>query len=361
MKAFGSFDKIAALAAALGLAACAPEGGETAGPAEIVAALPIAHTNNAVAAVSHGGVTTVYSFNGLRAGKTWRDVSKMAFACDLSETSCRRIADVPVGEGRLASVAVALDGTIFLFGGYSVAEDGTEVSTPEVFQFDPESETYQRRADIPVPVDDSVAFAYAGRYVYLVSGWHDDGNVSLVQVYDTREDRWFRATDYPGAPVFGHAGGAVENKVVIADGVAVIGEKDGHRRFGAVDEVWLGEIDNADPATIVWRRLPPHPGKPRYRMAASGDAARRRVVFLGGAENPYNYDGIGYDDIPSEPTDSVFAFDFKADAWRALGPRGTETMDHRGLIIAEGAYLTAGGLDADRAVLPAVISQPSPK
>ncbi|MFQ5564395.1 MAG: Kelch repeat-containing protein [Parvularculaceae bacterium] len=351
-----------AACAVLATSACAPIGDEKTAPARVVAALPVAHANNAVAAVSREEKTTLYSFNGLRAGKTWRDISRMAFACTLPDGACRRIADVPVERGRLASVAVALDGKIFVFGGYTVAEDGTEVSTPEVFQFNPDTEKYLRRADMPVPVDDAVAFPYASRYVYLVSGWHDDGNVSLVQVYDAMEDRWFRASDYPGAPVFGHAGGAVGNKFVVADGVAVIGEKDGRRQFGAVDEAWLGEIDPDDPAAIAWRRQPPHPGRPLYRMAAAGDAGHGRIVFLGGADNPYNYNGMGYDGVPATPSDRVFAFDLEADTWRSLGRRELPTMDHRGLIIAaDGAYVTAGGLDGDRTVMASVISKPAPK
>ena len=40
---------------------------------------------------------------------------------------------------------------------------------------------------MPVPVDDSVALSYKERYIYLISGWHNDGNVNLVQVYDTKK------------------------------------------------------------------------------------------------------------------------------------------------------------------------------
>lgn len=355
----------------LALTACSPPGNESGAVASVIAELPVAHTNNAVAAIAHNGGATLFSFNGLRAGKTYQDASQMAFSCDVSRGeialgACRRIADVPVEQGRLASAAVGLGGKVFLFGGYTVAEDGSEVSTPEVFLFDPVSEDYTRRVDMPVPVDDAVAFAYADRYIYLVSGWHDDGNVNLVQVYDVDEDRWFRANDYPGAPVFGHAGGAVGRRFVIADGVAVIGMKDGRRQFGAVDEAWLGEIDADDPAKILWRRLPPHGADsgadgPLYRMAAVGDEKRALVVFAGGADNPYNYDGIGYDGVPAQPSDKIFAYDLDAEKWRALG-RGAASMDHRGLLILEDeSYVTIGGLDSALAVLNTVISRPAMK
>ena len=314
--------------------------------------LPNPHANNAVAAARDAdGVLSFYSFNGLTAGKTWNATSHNAFACKADESGCREIVPVPVDDGRLASVAVTLRNKVFLFGGYTVAEDNSEISTPEVFAFDPVSENYTRVSDMPTPVDDMVAFSYLDRYIYLVSGWHNDGNVSLVQVYDVEEDAWFSATDYPGAPVFGHAGGAVGNKFLIADGVAVIGVKEGRRQFGAVDEIWLGEIDPSNPAEISWQSLPAHPGVPLYRMAAGGDENANRIVFVGGGDNPYNYTGIGYDGVPSKPSDKIFAFDLTAETWIDLGTHDRATMDHRGLLFRDGAVCTLGGLDEALAVI----------
>lgn len=324
-----------------------------AGPlqAETSAELPHAHANNAVAVVPRNDGATFYSFNGLRSGKTHADASKDAFACHLPEGRCESIPGPPVAEGRLASVAVFLHDRVFLFGGYTVAEDGNEVSTPEVFSFNPKTGIYRRRADMPTPVDDAVAFHHANRYIYLISGWHDDGNVSLVQVFDTWEDLWFEATAYPGAPVFGHAGGAVDGTFVIADGVAVIGEENGRRVFGAVDEAWLGEIDPEDPSLIVWNRLPPHPFGPLYRMAATGDEAQDRIVFYGGSDNPYNYNAIGYDGVRAQASDVLFAYDIEKGKWLELGRSGRPTMDHRGLMIWDGAYWTLGGMNTQGEVI----------
>ncbi len=313
--------------------------------------LPEPHANNAVAlATLDDGEEVIYSFYGLKSGKTHTDVSRSAYRCALAERRCEEITPPPVDEGRLAGVAVFLNDRVFIFGGYTVAVDGAEVSTPEVFALDPETNAYQRRADMPTPVDDAVAFAYANRYIYLVSGWHNDGNVSNVQVFDTQEDRWFEATAYPGAPVFGHAGGAVGGKFLIADGVAVVGVKDGRRQFGEVGEVWIGEIDPGDPTVISWRAAPPHPFGPLYRMAAAGDPEHNRVVFAGGGDNPYNYNGVGYDGVHAKPSDVVFAFDLETEEWRDIGRLSPPRMDLRGLMIgADGAYI-AGGMDADLSV-----------
>jgi N-acetylneuraminic acid mutarotase len=322
--------------------------------------LPAPVSNNAVALARGPDGPALYSFLGLGAGKTWRDIRRQAAACSLRTERCVALADVPVAQGRLAATAATVGGEVYLFGGYSVAADGTETSNPETLIFDPLTGRWRLGAPIPVPVDDSVALAHGDRYVYLVSGWHDDGNVSRVQVYDSRADRWFEATPYPGAPVFGHAGGIAGDRLVIADGVAVLGRTpEGHRRYGLVDEAWQGEIDPADPAKIAWTRLPPHPGRPAYRMAAAGDGAR--VLFAGGSENPYNYNGLGYDGKPSAPSARLFAYDLDARRWIAYPDKALASMDHRGMIAVGGKLYVLGGMVAGQAVTDRVQVMAAPR
>jgi len=325
-------------------------------------ALPIAHTNNAVAIANGKFGPALYSFLGLRAGKTFTDTSKMAFACPLDPTSakpaashCRRLADVPVPEGRLASVAVTINNNIYLFGGYSVDEKGNEVSTAETLRFNPIKEQWTYMLAMPTPVDDTVAFTYKNRYIYLVSGWHNDGNVSLVQVFDTQGNIWFRATDYPGTPVFGHAGGAANGKIMVTDGVAVIGVKDGKRQYGLIDESWFGIIDPEDPAIITWEKHPPHPAAPHYRMAAIGKTQRGKtgqnlIIFAGGSDNAYNYNGIGYNGEPSKPSDKIFAFDTDQKKWLSLGRLPTASMDHRSLLKQGDDFFIIGGMRENQSV-----------
>lgn len=312
--------------------------------------LPIPMSNNAVALAEGLDGPTLYSFNGLKSGKTWQDTSNAAFACIVSIKDCEEIASVPVSEGRLASSAITVGDKIYLFGGYTVAENGDEVSTPEVFAFDPTTKKYKRLADMPTPVDDMVVLPYKNRYIYLVSGWHDEGNVGLVQLYDVEFDTWSLATEFPGKPVFGHAGGLANHSMIITDGVAVAGLVDGKRKFAAAPFAWRGDIDPGDPQRITWRAVEAHPGGPRYRMAATGDGDRGMILFAGGGDNPYNYDGIGYDGVPAKPTDRVFGYDLKADQWTELSKLAAPSMDHRGLVKSGDNYYIMGGMDGDQAV-----------
>jgi len=351
---------LALLAAlAVSLSACAEKGSRPStsrGSDEAWAHLPEPVTNNAVAAAEVDGRTIAYSFAGLHASKTWEDVTADAYACDLEARECRGIAGLPDGIGRLASVAATVENRIHIFGGYTVAEDGTEHSTPDVWIFDPVSETYARAADMPVPVDDSVAFVLDDRYVYLVSGWHETDNVDLVQVYDSAEDRWFQATAFPGDPVFGHAGGIVGRDMVVCGGAAVVPpETEGGRRsFVHSNACWHGEIDASDPSVIAWSEFPGHQGPARYRAAAAGSARTGMVYFSGGTDNPYNYNGIGYDGEPSRPLDSVMyprELSPGAEWGFDIGYATFGTMDHRGLIEWNGAFFTLGGMNDEQEVI----------
>ncbi|HAQ34172.1 MAG: galactose oxidase [Maricaulis sp.] len=345
------------------LAACSPGTGSapvtvTDLPPGTHARLPEPVSNNAVAAIEVDGQVMAYSFAGLHEGKTWADVTADAYACNMDLRTCREMPGLPDGIGRLASVAVAVDGAIWIFGGYTVAEDGSERSTPEAWRFDPRDERYTRVADMPVPVDDAVALPYGDRYVILVSGWHDTDNVADVQVYDTVQDIWFAATPWPGRPVFGHAGGIVANRLLVCGGVEVVPpETEGGRRsFRRYDVCWSGTVDPQAPWQIDWRVAPNHPGPMPYRAAATGDPARGTVLFAGGTDTPYNYNGEGYDGSPAAPLDMVmYPVNLAApreEAWRmVMRTPGSGTMDHRGLVPWQGCYYTIGGMNGDREVI----------
>lgn len=317
-------------------------------------ALPEPISNNAVAVAVGPDGPTLYSFNGLKAGKTWKDTSNAAFACVIATQSCKTIASVPVPEGRLASSVVTVAGKIFIFGGYSVAANGDELSTPDVFAFDPATGCYEQMADMPTPVDDALAVPYQNRFIYLISGWHDEGNVSIVQMFDTLTNAWTEATPFPGTPVFGHAGGISGDSIIASDGVASI-FADGKRKFVAAKLTWRGDIDPKKPTQITWRVVDAHGGPAQYRMAAIGDEAGQRIVFAGGGDNPYNYDGIGYDGVPAKPSGGFFAYDLRADKWIELGRLAEPSMDHRGLAKVGQDYFVAGGMDAEQKVTSRII------
>jgi N-acetylneuraminic acid mutarotase len=323
---------------------------------EPLASLPLPTTNNAVASVTVPAGAFMFTFMGLGAGKGIHDVHARAHVSGPGMDGWVSLPDVPGEGGRLAAAAATVRGRIHVFGGYTVAQDGAERSTPQVWALDVGSGAYVERAAMPVPVDDTVALVYRDRYVYLISGWHDAANVDDVQVYDAIGDVWQSATRWPGTPVFGHAGGIVGDQLVVCDGVKASVSANGARKFSRSDECWVGTIGTDDITQIEWRPLAPHPGAPRYRIAGTGDAVSRRYVFAGGSEIPYNYDGIGYDGRPAEPADVVLTLDAGTLEWREAGRLDVATMDHRALVQDGDRLVIIGGMRAARRVTSDVIA-----
>jgi hypothetical protein len=92
-----------------------------------------------------------------------------------------------------------------------------------------------------------------------------------------------------------------------------------------------------------------------YRMAAAGSSRLGMIVFAGGSDNPYNFNGVGYDGEPSAASARVFAYDLEGDAWQEFGELPQATMDHRGLLEIGDEFLILGGMREGQAVSPGVI------
>ena len=334
------------LCAAMGLALCGPLF------AAELPALPEPVSNNAVAKVDTDQGSYFLSFMGLGAGKTHLDIHNKVWALKLGSNAWHNKAPVPAStqlSGRLAATAVGVGKYAYVFGGYTVAGDNTELSVPDAYRYDVEKDQYQRLANMPVPVDDSVALNYNDQYIYLISGWHNDGNVNLVQVYDIAKDSWSQASPFLGDAVFGHAGAIKDNLMIICDGVKTVAFADKHRGFAAKAQCLKGVIDPQDPREISWHSLAHPTGKAHYRMAAG--TINGNLVFIGGSPNPYNYNGIGYNGKPSSPSSQVWRFDIPSNRWQRMEHAEKATMDHRGLLAHEGTAYRIGGIGEKQKVL----------
>jgi N-acetylneuraminic acid mutarotase len=317
---------------------------------ESLAQLPKAMSNNAVSLLVDGDGYRLVSALGLAEGKSWKDSSSESWQYKSSSDSWRQMQNVPGLHGRLAASAMTVGGKVYLFGGYTVAEDGSEASTAEVYVLNSASGAWSEFSHMPVATEDAVLLSYQDRYVYLVSGWHDLGNINLVQVLDTETASWSQATPYPGAAVFGHAGAIAGANMVVCDGVRIKYPSDATaRQFLSSTECWMGQIDSQNYRRIVWQSLPPHPGPARYRMASGSDDSGR-IWFVGGSDNPYNFDGMGYNSVPSEPLGNVFSYKPAEEKWQCHGRLSVATMDHRGLPWHDGWFYLIGGMRAGQKV-----------
>ncbi|QIZ76714.1 Kelch repeat-containing protein [Ferrimonas lipolytica] len=312
--------------------------------------LPQAVSNNAVASVIVDGQQHLLSFNGIGAGKTDKDVHANGFGLIVGQNEWQALPPLPGSQqGRLASVAVGIGEFAYLFGGYTVEPDHSEVSLPDVFRYHPGIGKFQRLASMPVPVDDAVAIPFSNRYIYLISGWHNDGNVNLVQLYDTENDSWQQASPFPGLPIFGGSGAIIGQSMVVCDGVKVDYHPERRRSFSDEAACYKGVINGDDPRRIDWRTIAHPDGDSHYRMAAIASPDNTELWFIGGSDNPYNYNGIGYNKVPAQPSARVARYQLDNNQW-LLSSSAEAVMDLRGAVVVNQQVYFLGGMLADQIV-----------
>jgi N-acetylneuraminic acid mutarotase len=320
--------------------------------------LPVPLSNNAVAISHDGGKTRIFSFMGIGPAKTWKAITTSAYEMDPGSGNWTEKRPVPGVAGRLAASAIAIHDQVFIFGGYIVDSQGGEATVSDLNVFVPFEDRYYRGKDIPVPVDDAVVGLFHDRYIFLIGGWSTSKGEAVrnVQIYDTDKDIWMQGTPIPGTPVFGHAGGIVDDTIVYVDG-ARRNPNSADPKFVASSECWMGKIPNAKKADITkieWTKVPAHPGNARYHIAAGAgpsDQGATRIYFSGGTENPYNYNGIGYDGQPAEPSPVTFAFNVRGGGWETINENTPgPTMDHRGLLVTNRGLVIVGGMEKGQQV-----------
>jgi N-acetylneuraminic acid mutarotase len=320
--------------------------------------LPVPVSNNAVAISHDGGKNRIFSFMGIGPKKTWNAITTRAFELDPGNGEWMEKRPVPGVAGRLAASAIAIHDQVFIFGGYIVDSGGEETTVSDLNVYVPFEDRYYRGKDIPVPVDDAVVGLFHDRYIFLIGGWATSKREAVrnVQIYDTDKDVWMQGTPIPGIPVFGHAGGIVGDTIVYVDG-ARRNPNGADPKFVASTECWMGKIPNAKKADITkieWTRLPEHPGNARYRIAAgagSWEEGATKIYFSGGTDNPYDYNGIGYNGQPAEPSPATFAFNTHSGGWEMVDENTPDaTMDHRGLLVTDRGLVMVGGMEKGQRV-----------
>jgi len=328
--------------------------------AEDLAPLPSPLTNNAVTDVRINGQVLVYSFMGLGPERKWNSVSNAAYALNLKYNKWTTIRSSP-GSGRLGATAASAQQQIFLVGGFVPDQSGLQAVVPDLTIYDPVGLRWYRGPDLPTPVRDAVSGVSRDRYIYVIGGLARNGPTNAVQIYDVQDRHWLEATPFPGMPVFGHAGTVVGDTIIYVDGAKK--NPAGNRPpYIPSDECWMGRLDRHDPRKIQWSKLPPHPGAARYRIAAGGSDRDMKAYFAGGSEAIYDYNGIGLDGKPAEPSPVVFAYNLRNNAWETIQPNATNpTMDHHGLTATSDGLIVVGGMAAGPKVIANTVVLPKGK
>ncbi|HEY1801193.1 MAG TPA: kelch repeat-containing protein [Terriglobales bacterium] len=303
--------------------------------------LPTAVSNNAIASMKVHGDLYIFSLMGIGEKRSWDAVSNAAYIFDNDTGGWAPIHGVPGTTGRIAAMAAAENGRVYLAGGAVVDAQGGVTPVPDLNIYAQDAEEWLRGADLPVGVANAVIGSYRERYIYVIGGRSRSGPINDVQMYDLSNNTWQSATPTPGAPVFGQAGAILDDTIVVVDGAT--------SATGDISNAcWIGKIDRKNPLKISWSKLPPHPGQPGFNIAAGGWQRDNKIYFLGGTPVVTNYKGEGADGKIPQPSPMSFALNLKSKAWEVVNPNVPQvTMDNHVLIPTEQGLVLIGGTEAD--------------
>ncbi len=264
-------------------AAVSPQATPQSGPWTPLADYPMAVFNNAVAYDDATG--KVYSVAGLV-----KDAGEIAngYVYDPAGRTWRPIADLP--RATEAPTAVSLNGTLYVIGGWDVRSGELLSAFGSVYAYDPATNTWSHRADLPEQVGGARAVALGGR-VYVIGGSSDGvSGSSAVFRYDPTRNTWTQVADYP-VPVAANGCAAINGQVVCAGGFSSNGNP-------------TRTTYRYDPGTDSWSRGADMPYDD-WGMTYSGAGGKLQVAG-------------GITDANSDATNQAAQYDPVGDTWSAL-------------------------------------------
>jgi len=186
----------------------------------------------------------------------------------------RKSSDMPTPRRALASCV--LNGLIYTISGWGAP-------SPAVEAYDPATDTWARKADIPTPRAFSTAGVVDGK-IYVMGGAQGPPypGFSAVEEYDPATDTWTRKTDMP-TPRSTMGGSVVDGKIYVIGGYVP----------GVVSTVEV-----YDPAMDTWTKKADMP-TPRYALSTS--VVDGKIYAIGG--------GTG------QPLTTMEVYDPATDTW----------------------------------------------
>ncbi len=191
----------------------------------------------------------------------FRRVLRGMWAYDPDANSWHRVASMP--ERRAAHKLVSLDGKLYAIG-------GREPNDTPLWSYDPVANRWDT-SHAPLPTGrEHLATAVAGGMLYVIGGRkRDHVNLATVEAYDPQTDTWTRKADLP-SPRGGHAAATLGGHIHVAGGEDI----DAGEVFA---EQWI-----YDPDADHWRPAPPIPTA-RHGVDSAASAGKWYVVGGGTA------------------------------------------------------------------------------
>ena len=249
----------------------------------------------------------------------------------LSTAQWTRKADMPTARSDFSTSVV--DGKIFAIGGQIRVEKDEfgDLTLSKVEMYDPETDTWERRTDMPTPrsaVSTSVVegkiFAIGGEQVKKMEsdkGWYTIKTLPTVETYDPATDTWTQKADMP-TPRSYLSTSVVEGKIFAIGGVPRTHELPR-----------LETVEVYDPATDTWEKV----GDINHaRSCAAIGVVSGEIYAMGGrglSQTPY--------------LSSVEAFNPKTNQWQEITEMPSPKTSHTASVI-NGKIYVIGGLRSGR-------------
>ena len=182
-----------------------------------------------------------------RAGAQVSNVTSVSVALENAAKQWMPRTDMPTARFNFGTSIV--DGKVFVIGGEVDQFGDTAVATVEMY--DPKTDTWEQRADMPTAragvstlVVDGKIYALGGgerQKIQVGRAWRNSGKLlPTIEMYDPVTDTWIQKADMP-VPRSSNSTCIVDGKIYIIGGVAA------NRKQGRLDSV-----DIYDPATDTW-------------------------------------------------------------------------------------------------------------
>ncbi len=176
------------------------------------------------------------------------------------------------------ATAIQVAGKIFVIGGAQVTPLTQErISISSVEEYDPQANTWAKKAEMPTPRFALSASVINGM-IYVIGGMISTFQMvtpeyatQAVEVYDPQTDTWTKKADLP-APRAGAAAAALNGKIYV---------------FGGTDidyETATSTIFEYDPNSDTWTT---RPDMPFNRLGLSASVINGKVYIIGGSADNF--------------------------------------------------------------------------
>lgn len=312
----------------------------------VLSDMPVPTSNNALCEAIVNGDKYVYSFGGITDSLTPSDIHQRVFKYSVLDDQWTEQYPLPDSMGKIGSAASFVNNRIYIMGGYHVDTNLNEYSSDRVHIYNPFLDTFEvNGSPIPTPIDDHVQAVWRDSLIYVITGWSNNSNVPLVQIYNPYFNSWEAGTEVPDDNTFKAFGAS---GYILGDTIYYHGGVSGSPGFEAQSYLRKGVIDPNDPTQISWEMVSEPGGGDNYRMACSGHG--KTIFFVGGAQIAYNFDALSYSNgTQVYPNRRIMKYNSGSGQVSNTFNTTYDPMDLRGIAkLGGGNWIIAGGIDTSR-------------